>query len=218
MEFTPPGEGAESQYFHVPADGIATLRTLADTLTVPSPEFAPLSTAERLVAPMLWMLDAVQGVMLPIGKLAFAVVAISLMLAPFDLPEWLTLRPVLIVLLPLTLLGFFVVFLGSAVGARVLARLFDEPVAIGHVRLIHGPARRVQVFGSWQPSVWPTLEYNTLRKALLHTCLVASQPPRLVVALTKQTPTTEGSEVYALDQEQIPALLSVLDRLETLRA
>ena len=220
LEFTSTPSGsntASTAYFHLPADGHDTVRSLARTLQTGGSGLAPTRPIERGVAPFLWILQTIQAGMPTFSKVAFAAVVISLLLAPFDLPAWMSLRPVLLVALPLTILGFFVVFLGSVVGARLLARLFEEPVAIGHVRLVHGPARNVQRLGTWQPAAWPTPEHNTVLAASLHACIAVSAPPRLVVACTRRSPTAHGSEVFALHPTQVPALLTVLDRMNGLR-
>ena len=220
LEFTttPTGSStASTAHFHVPTDGHDALRTLAQSVASGAAGLAETSAAERGVAPVLWALRAIQSGMPTFSKVAFAAVVVSLLLAPFDLPAWMTLRPVLVVALPLTLLGFFVVFLGSVVGARALARLFGEPVAIGHVRLVHGPARSVRPLGTWQPSVWPTPEHNTVSEAILHTCIAAGEPAHLVVACTRRSPTAHGSEVHALAPSQVPPLLTVLDRIPALQ-
>ncbi len=220
LEFTttPVGSStASTAYFHVPTDGHEALRTLAQSVASGAVGHAETSTTERRVAPVLWALRAIQSGMPTFSKIAFSAVVVSLLLAPFELPSWMTLQPVLVVALPLTLLGFFVVFLGSVVGARTLARLFGEPVAIGHVRLVHGPARNVLPLGTWQPAAWPTPEHNTVREATLHTCIAAGDTAWLVVACTRRSPTAHGSEVHALAPSQVPALLTVLDRIPALQ-
>lgn len=218
LEFTVSGGGADAvNGVHVPATGVPALRRLAQALVDGEP-LDPPSPREQRVAPVLQALDTVQTHMGTVAKVAFGVVLASLLLSYLPgRPAWLTLQPLVVVLLPVTLLGFFALFLGNVVGARLLARAFGEAPALGHVRLVHGPVRRPEPLGAWQASKWPTAARAGVLDVQQVACLTATTPPRLVLATTRQTATDRGSEVFALDANQASALLTALDRLAALR-